>query len=144
MNVEELRISKLRNYLFGIIDGIVKDKNYQINANMLSNDINSYSLDLIPENTIVVKWIIGGEVHKNVYSLRSRMPYSQDVMNNLSNVGFFEIFANIIKTNNNNGVLPDIEGIESIECLTYGSMVDATTNTCSFDIQLQITYRVGG
>ncbi len=144
MNVEELKISKLREYLFGIIDSLVKDKNYQINANMLSNDINSYSLDLVPGGTTIEKWITGSEIHQSIYSLRSRMAYSQDVMNNLSNVGFFERFADIIESNNKNGVLPDIKGIEKIECLTCGSMTDATTNTCSFDIQLKITYRAGG
>jgi hypothetical protein len=37
--------------------------------------------------------------------------------------------------------LPDIEGIESIECLNAGTMVSANTNTAEFDIQIQIIYR---
>ena len=39
MNYNEARITKLRTYLFSIIDTLATDKNYQINANMLSNDI---------------------------------------------------------------------------------------------------------
>lgn len=146
MNVEidKTRIAKLREYLFTIIDTLLKDKKYQINANMLSNDINNYSLDKIPTNSKVERWITGLEIHKDMYLFRSRMAYSQDVINNLNNVGFFEEFENIISTNNKKGILPEITGIESIECLNCGSMEDADTNTCEFAIQLQITYKIGG
>lgn len=144
IEINNTRISKLRDYLFIVIDELLSDKKYQINANMLSNDINNYSLDKIPTASKVEKWISGIEIHKDVYSFRSRMSYSQDVMNNLNNVGFFEIFEDIILTNNKKGILPKIDGIESIECLNCGSMTDAETNTCEFVIQLQIKYKVGG
>ena len=144
VEIEETRIAKLRKYLFIIIDTLLKDKKYQINANMLSNDINNYSLDKIPTNSKVEKWITGLEIHKDMYLFRSRMAYSQDVINNLNNVGFFELFENTISSNNKKGILPEIEGIESIECLNCGSMEDADTNTCEFAIQLQITYKIGG
>lgn len=142
IEVDKTRIAKLREYLFKILDGLVKNKKYQINANMLSNDINNYSLDKIPTSSTIEKWITGLEIHRDVYSFRSRMAYSQDTINNLSNIGFFEIFESIIKCNNNNkGVLPEINGIESIECLNCGTMVSAETNTAEFDIQIQITYK---
>ena len=141
MDYKETRISKIRTYLFKIIDTLVTDKNYQINANMLSNDINNYSLDKIPTSSKVEKWITGLEIHRDVYSFKSRNSYSQDVINNLSNIGFFEKFEDIIKSNNNKGVLPEIEGIESIECLNSGTMLSNDTNTAEFDIQIQITYK---
>lgn len=141
MNYNEARITKLRTYLFSIIDTLTTDKKYQINANMLDNDINNYSLDKIPTSSTIQKWINGIEIHKDIFSFRSRKSYSQDVINNLSNIGFFEIFESIIKSNNKKGVLPDIEGIESIECLNCATMLSADTNTAEFDIQIQITYR---
>lgn len=141
MDYNETRISKLRTYLFSIIDTLATDKNYQINANMLSNDINNYSLDKIPTSSEVERWITGLEIHRDVFSLKSRNAYSQDVINNLSNIGFFEQFENIIKSNNKKGVLPEIKGIESIECLNSGTMLSSDTNTAEFDIQIQITYR---
>ena len=58
-DIEKLRITSLRKYLFSIIDDLVKDKKYQINANMLSNDINNYSLDKIPTASTAEKWITG-------------------------------------------------------------------------------------
>ena len=141
MDYNEARITKLRTYLFSIIDTLTTDKNYQINADMLDNDINNYSLDKIPTQTEVVKWVTGVIIRKDIYSFRSRKTYSQDTINNLSNIGFFEKFESIIKSNNKKGVLPDIEGIESIECLNCGTMSSADTNTAEFDIQIQITYR---
>lgn len=141
MDYKETRISKLRTYLFSIIDTLATDKNYQINANMLSNDINNYSLDKIPTSSQVERWVTGLEIHRDVFSFKSRNAYSQDVINNLSNIGFFEKFESIIKSNNKKGVLPEIKGIESIECLNCGTMLSSDTNTAEFDIQIQITYR---
>ena len=141
MSYEDTRISKLRTYLLGIIDTLANNNKSQINANMLSNDVNNYSLDKMPVNTVVEEWIIPIEINREVYSFRSRKAYSQDTINNLNNVGFFEQFENIIQYNNDKGILPDIENIESIECLNCGTMNNADTNTAEFDIQIQITYR---
>lgn len=139
--IDDLRISKLRKYLFEIIDKIVKG-DYQINADMLSNEIDNYSLDKIPTSSVIEKWVIGLEIHQDVFSFRSRNSYSQDTINNLQNIGFFEIFEQLINDNNNKGILPEIEGIESIKCLNQGTMISAETNTAEFDIQIQIVYRI--
>lgn len=138
---EELRITKLRQYLIGVINSIASDKKNRINANMLSNDVNNYSIDKMPMNPQVEKWIIPIRKKKDVYSFRSRMAYSQDSITNLKNIGFFEKFEEMISSNNKEGILPDIDGIESIECLNCGTMNNAGTNTAEFDIQIQIIYR---
>ena len=143
VKVEDLRITKLRTYLLSIIDVLVTNKKYQINANMLSNEPNNYSLDKIPISSTVEEWITGTKVCRDVYSFRSRVGYSQDTIENLINVGFFEIFEKLISSNNEKGILPNIEGIQSIQCLNCGSMNNANTNTAEFDIQLQIEYKEG-
>lgn len=142
MDVDELRISKLRQYLFNIINVLTGDTNYQINADMLSNKIDDYSLNKIPVNTEVEQWIIGTVKRKDVYSFRSRKAYSQDTINNLLNIGFFEKFEGKIKSNNDRGILPEIKNIESIECLNCGTMaLNDNGNSSVFDIQIQVTYR---
>ena len=142
MQVDDLRITKLRNYLINIINNLTTNRKFQINANMLSNDPNNYSLDKMPTETQVMKWITGTVIRKDVYSFRSRMAYSQDTLNNLKNIGFFEQFENAIKTNNEQGVRPDIENIEKIECLNPGTMIaNQDGKTAEFEIQIQITYR---
>ena len=136
----DYRIVKLRTYLMGVLETLTNKKT-PINADMLSNNPDYYSLDKIPTSSVVQKWITGNEIHKDVYSFRSRRNYSQDTLNNLKNIGFFEEFESLIKSNNKEGILPEIEGIESIECLNCGTLNYADTNTAEFDIQIQITYR---
>ena len=140
MEIDKLRITKLRAYLFDIIQGL-NEQYEQINVNFLSNDINNYSLDKIPTEKEVESWIIGDILHKDLYSFRSRMNYSPDVISNIENIGFYEEFEKIIKLKNELGQLPDIKGIENIKCLNCGSMVNANTNTAEFDIQIEIEYR---
>ena len=141
MNSKDTRINNLREYLCKIIGTLSTNKNFKINANMLSKNVNNYSLDKIPTASTVEKWVNGVEIHKDVYSFRSRKEYSTNDINNLQNIGFFEKFEGLIKSNNKKGVLPNIKGIESIECLNSGAMLSADTNTAIFDIQIQITYR---
>ena len=141
VKLKDLRITKLRTYLLSIIDVLVTNKKYQINANMLSNEPNNYSLDKIPTSSTIEEWITGTKICRDVYSFRSRVGYSQDTIENLINVGFFEIFEKLINSNNEKGILPNIEGIQSIQCLNCGSMNNANTNTAEFDIQIQITYK---
>ena len=140
MEIDNLRVSKLRTYLFNIIQNL-KNQYEQININFLSNDIDNYSIDKIPTEKEVENWIIGETIYKDVYSFRSRMNYSADVISNIENIGFYEAFEKIINKNNKEGNLPDIKGIESIKCLNSGSMTNANTNTAEFDIQIQIEYR---
>lgn len=137
----DFRISKLRDYLFEIINTLTTNRKYQINADMLSNKVDDFSLDKIPTNTEIERWIIGVSKKRDVYSFRSRKPYSQDTINNLRNIGFFEEFERIIKANNDEGVLPQIENIESIECLNCGTFNSSDGTQATFDIQIQITYR---
>ena len=140
MNYQDLRISKLRDYLFNVINSITDDTNYQINADMLGN-IDDFSLDKMPISTEVERWITGLTKKREVYSFRNRKAYSQDTIDNLLNIGFFEQFESKIKSNNDKGILPNIENIESIECLNSGTMLSNDNgNSAIFDIQIQITY----
>ena len=136
----DTRIAKLREYLFDQINTLTLDDKYQINADFLG-DIGDFSLDKIPTEIEDEVWVIGVEIHKDVFNFRSRKSYSADTINNLSNIGFFEDFENLIKSNNEEGILPNIEGIESIKCLNCGTLNSVDGTEAIFDIQIQITYR---
>ena len=140
MEYQNYRISKLREYLFGIINTLANNNNYQINADYLGK-VGDFSLDKIPTSSTVQRWISGVEIHRDVYSFRNRKAYSQDTINNLKNIGFFEEFEKKIKSNNEKGELPEIDNIESIECLNCGTFNSQDGTKSTFDIQIQITYR---
>ena len=142
INVENTRIAKLGKYLETILEEL--NSNYKkINADFLEIDVNNYSLDKIPTVSEVETWLTGTKICKDVYSFRSRNPYSSNRLNNLKNIGFFETFQKVINSNNDNGILPKIDNIESIECLNQGTFnyADESMKTAVFDIQLQIIYR---
>ena len=142
IDVENTRIAKLGNYLETILEEL-NSKYKKINADFLGIEVNNYSLDKIPTASVVEPYVTGGRLCRDVYSFRSRNPYSSDRLSNLKNIGFFETFQKIINSNNDNGILPEIDNIESIECLNQGTFnsADASGKTAVFDIQLQIVYR---
>lgn len=140
MDTEKTRIYNLRLYMFDVLNSLLEHDNYQINADFMSSDINNYSLDKLPVQSVVEKDIIGNVIKRDVYNFRSKKAYGSDVLNNLSNIGFFEALEDIIKENNDNGILPVIDGIQSIECLNCGSVSIAETKDAEFTIQIQITY----
>ena len=142
IDVENTRIAKLGKYLETILEELNSEYK-KINADFLGIEVNNYSLDKIPTASEVETWLTGTKICRDVYSFRSRNAYSSNRLNNLKNIGFFETFQKIINSNNDNGILPEIDNIESIECLNQGTFnsADASGKTAVFDIQLQIVYR---
>lgn len=141
MAYTDARISKVRNYLYKIIDDLVTDKKYEINADWLGN-IDSYSLDRLPDESKIPPDILGGRICQDTYTLRTRKAYSSDIINNLKNIGFFEDFEKAIYSNNAKGIRPEIEGIQSIECLNSGSLNIENGTEAIFNIQIRIQYYV--
>lgn len=135
------RIAKLGEYLETILETL-NSKYKKINADFLGIEVNNYSLDKIPTLSIVEPYITGGGLYRDVFSFKSRNAYSSDRLSNLKNIGFFETFQKIINSNNDEGILPKIDNIESIECLNQGTFnyADESMKTAVFDIQIQIEY----
>lgn len=141
IDVENTRIAKLGKYLETILETL-NSKYKKINADFLGIDVNNYSLDKIPTASVIDPYVAGGRLCRDVFSFRSRNPYSSDRLSNLKNIGFFESFQKIIFSNNDEGILPKIDGIISIECLNQGTFnyADESMKTAVFDIQIQIEY----
>lgn len=134
---EDYRISKLREYLLKILKDIIEE----LNVSYLDSEIESYSLRRMPVSQTVEQWIIPITKKREVYNFISRKTFSNDLKDNLLNIGFFEKFEKNIIENNKNKILPEIENIEKIECLNTGTIQNVTPETSVFSIQIQITYR---
>lgn len=137
MEEKEYRISKLREYLLNILKDIIEE----LNVSYLDSEIESYSLTRMPVTPIIEKWIVPISKKKEVYNFVSRKVFSNDLKENLLNIGFFENFESRIIKNNKNKILPEIENIEKVECLNCGTIQSVTAETSIFSIQIQITYR---
>lgn len=138
-----MRIEALRKYMFELLDELLTDKKYVLKVDFLEKDINSYSLNRIPTEPIVEKWITGQTIKQDTYNFMAKKTYGADVNNSLQNIGFYEDFERKIEENNRNKVLPQIDGILSIECLNCGSISIVNTKECIFTIQIRIKYMEG-
>lgn len=130
-------IEKIREYL---IKNKIVDENCRINVDFLGENPTEFAIVPIPVNPIVKKYIDGSSLRQYQFQLISCNDYGADVMQNMANSKFYEDLYELIETNNDNGILPDIKGIESIECLNNGAILNVSTNSARYSIQMRITY----
>lgn len=130
-------ISKIRQYFFDL--GII-DENSNINVDFLSNEPIQYVIEPIPVEPIIKPYKDGGSLRQFVFQFGSREYYGADVIQNMANTEFYEDFSALIEDNNRKGVLPKIDGIQSIECLSNGTINEDNTDNAKYVIQMRITY----
>lgn len=130
-------IDKIRQYL---IDNNIIDEEYRINVDFLGEEPTEFAIVPIAVDPILEKHVDGSSLRQYQFQLISCNSYGADVMQNIANSSFYEKLYSLIESNNNDGTFPDIDGIVSIECLNNGAILDATTNTARYSIQIKITY----
>ena len=130
-------ISKIRQYFFDL--GII-DENSNINVDFLSNEPIEYVIEPIPIEPILRQYADGSSLRQFVFQFGSREYYGADVIQNMKNTEFYEDFSALIEDNNRKGVLPKINGIQSIECLNNGTINEDNTDNAKYVIQMRITY----
>ena len=130
-------INKLRNYFFEL--GII-DENSNINVDFLSNKPIEYVIEPIPVEPILRQYADGSSLRQFVFQFGSREYFGADVIQNMANTEFYEDFSALIEDNNKKGVLPEIDGIQSIECLSNGTINEDNTDNAKYVIQMRITY----
>ena len=130
-------ISKIRQYFFDL--GII-DENSNINVDFLSNKPIEYVIEPIPMEPILRQYADGSSLRQFVFQFGSREYFGADVIQNMKNTEFYEDFSELIEDNNRKGVLPKINGIQSIECLNNGTINEDNTDNAKYVIQMRITY----
>lgn len=130
-------ISKIRQYFFDL--GII-DENSNINVDFLSNEPIEYVIEPIPIEPILRQYADGSSLRQFVFQFGSREYFGADVIQNMKNTEFYEDFSALIEDNNKKGVLPKINGIQSIECLNNGTINEDNTDNAKYVIQMRITY----
>ena len=131
-------VDKIREYFLENVTLVNEFDN--ILADFLDDDATSYSIEPIPFEPVLRQYRDGGSLNQYVFQFGSREFYDNRVAQNINNLGFYERFQEEIETNNKNGVLPDIKGIQSIECLNNGTIQDVQNGTAKYVIQMRITY----
>lgn len=132
-------IETIRQYF---IDNQIIDENSRINVDFLGEEPTEFALLPIPVDPKIPgeQYIDGSGLRQFQFQFLSCNDYGADVMQNISNSTYYENLYKLIETNNQNHILPKIDGIVSIECLDNGAILNATTNTAKYSIQMKITY----
>ena len=129
-------IEKIKDYISKC--HLLKDN--QINVDYLSNDISEYSIEVVPAEKTIRKYLDGSEDRQLVFVFASRNSYGEDVIQNILNSKFYEDFNDWIEEQNDTGNLPEIDGIESIECTSPGYAFQTSESTARYQIQMRILY----
>ena len=131
-------IEKIRDYFKNKVT--LAEEFDNILVDFLGEDATSYSIEPIPVEPVLKSYADGGSLRQYIFQFGSREFYDDSVAQNINNLGFYEKFQEEIETNNKNGVLPEITGIQSIECLNNGTIQDVQSGTAKYVIQMRITY----
>lgn len=131
-------VEKLRDYFLEHVQLASEFKN--ILVDFLGEDATTYTIEPIPVETIDTPYADGGSLRQFIFQFGSREFYDNGVAQNIENLDFYERFKEEIEENNKRHILPDIDGIQSIECTTGGTLDGSESGTAKYVIQMKIKY----
>ena len=115
----------------------------KVNVNYLEPDADTYSIEEVPIEPILKRYVNGDSVRQYAFIFTSREPYGVDVLQNIDNSGFYEKFADWIEENNNNEIFPLLDnGLEPLEIkvTSTGYAFAVTEDTAQYQINLRLKY----
>lgn len=115
----------------------------KVNVNYLEPNTDTYSIEEVPIEPILKRYINGDSIRQYAFIFTSREPYGIDVLQNIDNSCFYEKFADWIETQNNNEIFPLLDnGLEPLEIkvTSTGYAFAVTEDTAQFQIQLRLKY----
>lgn len=136
-------IKELRDYIRTCPHLDTFNNAIRVNVNYLEPKADTYSIEEVPIEPIVKKYVNGDSIRQYAFIFTSREPYGVDVLQNIDNSGFYEKFADWIENQNNNEILPKLEGnLEPLEIkvTSTGYAFAVTEDTAQFQIQLRLKY----
>ena len=116
-----------------------------INVNYLDSETDSFSIEEVPSQSIIKKYVDGSSIRQFQFTFCSREPYGSEVIQNIDNSTFYEDFANEIEDKNNKGILPLLEDVEvrSLEVTSSAYAVSVTEEKGMYQINLNLKYFKG-
>lgn len=136
-------IDSLRDYMRNLKCLETFNNAIRVNVNYLEENPDTYSIEEVPIEPIVKKYVNGDSIRQYAFIFTSREPYGVDVLTNIDNSGFYEKLADEIEDNNDKGIFPLLDnGLEplAIEVTSTGYAFAVTEDTAQFQIQLRLKY----
>ena len=136
-------IDSLRDYMRNLKCLDTFNNAIRVNVNYLEPNADTYSIEEVPVEPIVKKYVNGDSIRQYAFIFTSREPYGADVLTNIDNSGFYEKLADEIEKNNNKEIFPLLDdGMETLEIkvTSTGYAFAVTEDTAQFQIQLRLKY----
>lgn len=100
-----------------------------INTNYLAGEIGSFSIEEVPCEPILKKYLDGSSKRQFQFVFCSREPYGAEVVQNIESSGFYEDFSNEIENKSDQGILPiEIDNVESLSIKVISSAYVVAAN----------------
>ncbi len=112
--------------------------NGKINVDYIKDKPQSYAVNETPSTPIVTKFTDGGSRRQILFDFSVQAPFN--ALENLKNSMFCDDFTDWIEKKDDIGNLPDIEGIEGIECTGRGTILQTTETTAIYVIPMRVIY----
>lgn len=117
------------------------------NVDYLGTNPTEYSIDSLPVDPIVKKYVDGSSIRQFVFAFGSVENYGSDVDNNLANSGFYENFSAWVDEKNTNKEFPVLgENKTPIEIQAQGAgyLLENTENAARYQVQCRLVYTQKG
>lgn len=115
----------------------------RIGVDYLDKESTTYSIEKVPCNPIIKKYIDGSCKKQELFIFSSRESYGPDVFNNLDNINFYEKFAEWIEEKNFKEELPLLDEnreSEKLEVTSNGYAFATDVDKARYQIQLRLIY----
>ena len=116
-------------------------------VNFLKENGQSFSIEPTAVRPVMQHLIDGTYEKQFAFSLVGRFDYSQELVMNIRNSEFFEELEEWVISNNENDVLPDLDGYNaiSLEITSNGYLLGVSTDrkTGMYEIRFILTYDKG-
>lgn len=114
-----------------------------INVNYLGAKKADYSIESVPSEPVVRRYVDGGELRQYVFVFASREYYDEDMEDNSRAAGFYEELAAWIEDSGKNGRLPVLTGGKALamEVMSGGYVLSEKAGTARYQMQLRLIYK---
>lgn len=136
-------IDSLRDYMRNLKCLDAFNNAIRVNVNYLEPNADTYSIEEVPVDPILKKYVNGDSIRQYAFIFTSREPYGVDVLQNIDNSGFYEKLADEIESNNDNEIFPVLDkGLECMEIkvTSTGYAFAITEDTAQYQINLRLKY----
>ncbi len=119
----------------------------RVNVNYLGTEQADYSLEAVPAQPVVRRYVDGPELRQFVFVFASREFCDEDMSQNMETARFYEELAEWIEERNGSGKLPLLDGgLEAmrLEVTAGGYLFSARSGTARYQLQCRLIYRKEG